>query len=686
MGVTSGSVNTSAYQGRYYNLTWSCTQSIENNQSTISWTLSAVGGQSSWYAERTLSLVIGGVTAYSKSDRVQRYAGVVATGTRVVNHNSVGDAHIDISIQAAVYTSAVNVSGSGSFDLANIPRVSSPTLSASSVEFGKQITIYSNRKSSGFTHHLYASLNGGSMNGITSGIGDSYTWTVPANWMDYLPNSTSATITLRLYTFSGNTNIGYKDISFTATVPASIKPSIALSVTEATAINWGVYVQGNSKLDVAITPTTKHGATIKSYKTTIDGKSYTAKDFTTDILKNSGNLDIISTITDSRGRTATYNGTIEVLPYNPPTIKNMSVVRCNSDGTNNTKGAYAKVTYDYAFASIGGKNNLEVVSQYKTKSASAYTTHATDNYTSASLEGTATEVFAASTTSNYDIQIVATDAICELFGKASPKAIASIGTISTFFSMFKQTVFSFGKVCDTAKKNALEIGWDIYDKYDKQIRNGVVAYNTASEGSIDADATLEQCFLTNLNTPTTNQFWYVLQYFYSTKSGTSNRMQVAYPYKVDAISYHRYYVNGAWSEWLNDGLSAYPVGSYYIAHHDTSPAELFGGTWHRIESRFLYGCASTGTVGLTGGASTHTHADGSLIALIGSGYGDPNSLAFVAAVQTPNGFATASTYKVNGASYSSGGSRSHNTSVVGETSAASTMPPYVNVAIWRRTA
>jgi microcystin-dependent protein len=668
MGVTSGSVSTSAYQGRYYLLEWSCTQSVENNQSTISWTLKAVGGQSSWYAERALTLVIGGVTAYSKSERVERYAGVVATGTRVVNHNGTGDAHIDISIQAAVYTSAVNVSGSGSFDLANIPRVSSPTLSASSVEFGKQITIYSNRKSSGFTHHLYASLNGGSMNGITSGIGDSYTWTVPANWMDYLPNSTSATITLRLYTFSGNTNIGYKDILFTATVPASIKPSIALSVTEATAINWGVYVQGNSKLDVAITPTTKNGATIKSYKTTIDGKSYTAKDFTTDILKNSGNLDIISTITDSRGRTATYNGTIEVLPYNPPTIKNMSVVRCNSDGTNNTKGAYAKVTYDYAFASIGGKNNLEVVAQYKTKSASAYTTHATDNYTSASLEGTTTEVFAASTTSNYDIQIVATDAICELFGKASPKAIASIGTISTFFSMFKQTVFSFGKVCDTAKKNALEIGWDIYDKYDTQIRNGMAAYSSAG---IDANTTLEHHILTQTNTPN-GTFHHVITYFYNDKTSTSNRVQMAIPYKTPTVTYHRYYLNGEWSAWLHEGLSAYPIGGYYISHNDTSPAELFGGTWHRIESRFLWACPATSEIGLTGGERDHTLTVNEI---------PPHSHEYYSPVaQTVSPSSSGTTYGNYNKQYMIG------TSTTGGGAAHNNMPPYVNVAIWRRTA
>lgn len=53
-------------------------------------------------------------------------------------------------------------------------------------------------------------------------------------------------------------------------------------------------------------------------------------------------------------------------------------------------------------------------------------------------------------------------------------------------------------------------------------------------------------------------------------------------------------------------LNAYPVGSIHIRYDTTSPADLFGGTWQRIEGRMLYGCASSGTVGATG-----THATGS---------------------------------------------------------------------------
>ena len=78
--ATSGSFNTSSYDGRYYQLSWTATQSVTNNQSTISWTLKALGGNSSWYAERTVKVVLAGATVYSKTDRVSRYTGTVASG------------------------------------------------------------------------------------------------------------------------------------------------------------------------------------------------------------------------------------------------------------------------------------------------------------------------------------------------------------------------------------------------------------------------------------------------------------------------------------------------------------------------------------------------------------------------------------------------------------------------------
>ena len=52
--------------------------------------------------------------------------------------------------------------------------------------------------------------------------------------------------------------------------------------------------------------------------------------------------------------------------------------------------------------------------------------------------------------------------------------------------------------------------------------------------------------------------------------------------------------------------SIYPVGSIYMSTNTTSPAQLFGGTWEKIEDKFLIGASDNYLVNSTGGEATHT--------------------------------------------------------------------------------
>lgn len=56
----------------------------------------------------------------------------------------------------------------------------------------------------------------------------------------------------------------------------------------------------------------------------------------------------------------------------------------------------------------------------------------------------------------------------------------------------------------------------------------------------------------------------------------------------------------------------HPVGSLYISENATSPAELYGGTWERIEGRFIMGASDTYPAGSTGGSATHTQTGAEL--------------------------------------------------------------------------
>lgn len=57
---------------------------------------------------------------------------------------------------------------------------------------------------------------------------------------------------------------------------------------------------------------------------------------------------------------------------------------------------------------------------------------------------------------------------------------------------------------------------------------------------------------------------------------------------------------------LWQALELYPVGAIYLSTVATSPAELFGGTWKRLEGRFLLGCSADYPAGTAGGAAKVT--------------------------------------------------------------------------------
>ena len=53
-------------------------------------------------------------------------------------------------------------------------------------------------------------------------------------------------------------------------------------------------------------------------------------------------------------------------------------------------------------------------------------------------------------------------------------------------------------------------------------------------------------------------------------------------------------------------LAANPVGKLWGSDDPTSPASIVGGTWERIEGRFIMGASDTYPAGSTGGSATHT--------------------------------------------------------------------------------
>ena len=153
---------------------------------------------------------------------------------------------------------------------------------------------------------------------------------------------------------------------------------------------------------------------------------------------------------------------------------------------------------------------------------------------------------------------------------------------------------------------------------------------------------------------------------------------------------------GDGSIYSNFLLAAHPVGSIYQTISPENPAVTFGGgTWERIENRFIMGASDTYPAGSTGGSTAHEHEYKlEFMWRLGALVGYPTSAiaAYNYKTQSWNdnnkkvndgqytlandGFSSTCGEKPNGETYS----------VTGNTASSSSIPPYYSMYIWRRVA
>jgi hypothetical protein len=118
-----------SYDGRYMKLTCSQTINIANNQSTISWKLETIGGNSNYYYTGPTTLTIAGTQCYyRKRTGAHEFPAAKGStsGTITINHGTDGKKSIAVSLSTAIYTSTVSTK-SGTWELDTIPRGASIT-------------------------------------------------------------------------------------------------------------------------------------------------------------------------------------------------------------------------------------------------------------------------------------------------------------------------------------------------------------------------------------------------------------------------------------------------------------------------------------------------------------------------------------------------------------------------------
>jgi len=459
---TSSAMSTTNDKIKYKVTITQNSQNVTNNTSNVTVSVRVYRTNTGYttYGTGTVYCTINGTQyteAITSSDKITSSGIVLFSKTLNITHNADGTktlststriTHDQFSSSAQSYNQA----------LTTIPRATTPTVSASSVNMGSSITISMPRASSSFDHTLTYKF-GDATGTIGTDLGTSKAWTVPLSLASEIPNGTSGTCTITCKTYNGSTLIGTKTVSFTAKVPSSVVPSISsIKAEEAVSglsAKFGAYVQNKSKLKVTISAAGSYSSTIKSYKTAIAGKSYTASSFTSGVLTSSGTVKISCTVTDSRGRTATEESEVTVLAYTAPKITKFSAFRSNADGTQNYDSESVNCSYAWSISALGNKNDNAYLFEYKLKTASEWTALASGNaYT---FNGSRVFADKAQVDLSYDLRLTVTD----YFG--SVVALSEVPTAFTLLDFHSGGKgLAFGKVSEVANHMEVDLDMSIY--------------------------------------------------------------------------------------------------------------------------------------------------------------------------------------------------------------------------------
>lgn len=501
--ATSGRINTSRQSGVNFYLRWTeKSQSVTDNETVINWYAGInSSGTTYWYSN---AIRIDGGSINGSSIGTGTYSNITAngdyqlkSGTKTIGHNSDGTKTFSYNITGWLYANG-SASASGSSTLDTIPRNSQVSTNKSSYTLGEAITIYTNRKSSSFTHRIRIRRNNSSGTIIEeiNNVGSSTTWTPNstdiATMESWIPNST----TLTLYIESYNNQVGAASSVSRNQVIADANPTFddfTYEDTNASTIaitgNNQYIIQGQSTLRAIIASANKaeaiKSATMSKYTFNVAGisveQAYSTDDINKDIGAISASTDQSLTVTavDSRGLTKAVSKTVSVVPYTPVVITASAVRENNFEATTTVK-----IKGVMSLLSVGGvtKNavNTSTGVAYRYREAGGTFGSWTNRTSSTSGVNVTTSDFTLNldNTKQYEIEVRITDKLAT----TTKTLVVNKGVPILMISTDKESL-AIGKTPVTGRK--LDVGGDIYAN-NKKVHDwdtiAFSAYRSASYG------------------------------------------------------------------------------------------------------------------------------------------------------------------------------------------------------------
>lgn len=390
--ANSGNFNTNKYSTQYngtigLNLSWSITsQSSADNTSTIHWVLKSNGSMSSGYYVKggPITVTIGGVTVLNITSRinVNGSGGFSRNGNITITHDGNGDKSVSMSVRAALYSSAVNCTGSKTYALDHIDRYALIESATDFTDEGNPTVVYSNPAGSDITSDIYVRLKW-----MEAGIERTTNWSSQLNddGGTYTFDLTDSRVQLQQASWDTNTLPVTVDLKSTMNgVEYHDTKAITMSIVNANPAGFSIsYQEGNSNVE-AITQDlhtiVQNQSTLYIYTSWLEAKKYAqisevwlnfnGSDYEMyfdssnrtadyDIVRPnySGTFTATVTVVDSRGNKTTATQDITITSWAPPTAQ-CTLARVNGFETNTV------LTVNATYSSVPG-NQLEILAYHR---------------------------------------------------------------------------------------------------------------------------------------------------------------------------------------------------------------------------------------------------------------------------------------------------------------------------------
>lgn len=389
---------------------------------------------------------------------------LIWTRTRTITHNSNGTASVNISASGDTNVNPRNYDFGETVTLPTIPRQTE----INSVSMNNQLrpsnsntlTVSLDRKHSSYTHR-FEILNGSTE--LQSSTGNlvtsiNITSTTVNKMIDLMKTVKTREFTLRVVTLNGTTVIGRKTKNFSVTLNDDYtSPTITGDYHAILGSGYDFdidkYVQNISRMRVVFGANYGRGADHQSLSVTVDGQPasgiiipdgrYRAN---TQTLSKSGTVEIVMTATNSRGQSTSKTVTATVHAYSPPSIREFTAVRSETNPTN------ILVSRRHTRTSLDG-DNLTTSGVIERQTFGSSTWQEVNDAINTTLSTTLT---GNSETTSYTFRTTVTDR----FGNSATSEV-SVGTARVLQEKYKDVGISVGQRFDPNNPAIFQVGGSI---------------------------------------------------------------------------------------------------------------------------------------------------------------------------------------------------------------------------------